>query len=852
MNNYKDILKTGGIILLDGGMGTLIQKYNLKLDDFDGYEGLNEMLNITHPEIIEEIHLEYLNAGAMALETNSFGGSIIKLAEYGLEKQVYELNYKAAVIAKDAIKSYQQKTKSERPLFVIGSMGPTGKLPSSTDPVLGDINFDQLEEVFYQQSKALIDGGVDVLLLETQHDILEVKAGIFGCKKAISESCRGDISLQVQVTVDESSKMLFGTDISTALNIVKDLGIDVFGMNCSTGPGEMEKSIKLLSEYSPLFISTIPNAGMPFNENGEAVYKLGPDIFAQNIKKFINKYGIQVVGGCCGTSPAHIKAVAELIADINKVTRNEIKPLEAFASPIANFESSKAPIIIGERINSQGSRKAKELILNDNYSNLVDLAKDQKEQGADLLDVCFAMTERNDEADQICKFTKKVAYTTKCPICFDSTEADVLLAAVKQYAGRPLINSINLESDKLLSVLPIIKQFSLSTIALCIDKNGMAKTIEEKVSIAKQIYDIAVLDFKLKPEQLIFDPLTFTLATGEDEYKQSATNTFSAIKQIKKELPGVRTVLGVSNVSFGLSPKARRVLNLVYLHIAVEHGLDMAIFNAAHYSDISTLSDNELDLAKALLFNSHKNALTDYINYFQQLDEKNSTIKKVEEKIDLSSIEDIIANQVINRKQSNLHQNLEKAREKYAAVEIINTILLPAMKTVGAKMETGEIILPFVLESAEIMKKAITYLEKYLDQSVSIHKGTVVLATVYGDVHDIGKNLVKTITANNGYNVIDLGKQVPAELIIKTAIEEKADAITLSALLVTTSKQMQLIVEELHKQKLNIPVIIGGAAINDAFASNISTIDGTTYAGGVYYSKDAFSGLKILDSLLNG
>ena len=849
MNHYIEILKNNGIILLDGGMGTLIQKYNLTLDDFDGFDGLNEILNITHPEIIKAIHLKYLHAGAMAIETNSFGGSSIKLKEYGKEKDLYELNYKAAAIAKDAIKTYQHETKSNRPLFVIGSMGPTGKLPSSTDPVLGDITFDQLKEVFYQQSKALIDGGADVLLLETQHDILEVKAGIFGCKKAINESCK-DIALQVQVTVDENSKMLFGTDITTALNIVKDLGIDVFGINCSTGPEEMEKSVKLLSEFSPLFISTIPNAGMPVNENGQAMYKLSPQIFADNIVKYIKKYGIQVVGGCCGTNPDHIKAVAEAIKDITTVTRKEPKALPLFASPIGNLKEKEKPYIIGERINSQGSKKAKDLMIHDNYSDLVDLAKDQQSQGADLLDICFAMTERSDEADQICKFIKKVAYTTPCPLCFDSTEADVLSAAVKQYAGRPLINSINLESDKLLAVLPIIKEFNLSTIALCIDKTGMAKTIEQKISIAKQIYEIAVLDFKLKPEQLIFDPLTFTLATGEEEYRNSAMNTFVAIKQIKEELPGVKTVLGVSNVSFGLSPDARKVLNLVYLHFAVQHGLDMAIYNAAHYFEVSKLNKEEFTLAEDLLFNKNKNALTNYIEHFQKVDtgkSKNGTVSP-----NSSKIEDILSNQIINRSQTNLHQNLEKAREAYSALEIINQILLPSMKVVGDKMEQGEIILPFVLESAEIMRNAITYLEKYLDQSVSIHKGTIVLATVYGDVHDIGKNLVKTITANNGYNVIDLGKQVPVEVIIDTAIKENADAITLSALLVTTSKQMQMVVEKLQEKKLSIPVIIGGAAINDAFAKHISIVNGVQYAGGVYYSKDAFSGLKILDDILNG
>jgi 5-methyltetrahydrofolate--homocysteine methyltransferase len=635
------------------------------------------------------------------------------------------------------------------------------------------------------------------------------------------------------------------------------MGVDVFGINCSTGPTEMENTIKLLSDHSPLPISIIPNAGMPENIDGIAYYKMTPELFGEVIGDYLNKYRISVVGGCCGTTPEHIKALRAKIQNPDGKIQNPSKPqalspLPSFCSPISLPKEKDAPLIIGERINSQGSRKAKDLMLSDKYDELIDLTKSQEQQGADLIDCCFAMTERSDEENQLAHFAKKTAYATLLPLCFDSTEATVLESAVKAYAGKPLINSINLESEKIHQILPIVKQFGLSTIALCIDEQGMAKTVTEKINIAKKIYNIAITDYNLKPEQLIFDTLTFTLATGEEEWRDSAIETFKAIKLLKQELPGVKTVLGVSNVSFGLTPQSRKVLNLVYLHKAVEYGLDMAIFNAEHFHPLSTLNKTEVALAENLILNTKPNALTEFIEYFQN-NKPDNAIQKTDKKISNKniSLDKLIQQKIVTRDKENIVELLEKLRQTMKTEEIINTVLLPAMKIVGDKMEKGEIILPFVLESAEIMKRSITHLEQYLDKNSNLSKGTIVLATVYGDVHDIGKNLVKTITENNGYKVIDLGKQVPADKIIETAIKENADAITLSALLVTTSKQMQLIVEKLHTLGKNIPVIIGGAAINENFANTISKVNGKPYKGGVFYSKDAFSGLKILEDIIN-
>jgi 5-methyltetrahydrofolate--homocysteine methyltransferase len=846
MNKYLELIKDGNIILQDGAYGTMLQTYQLTKDDFGGYKDLYEHLNISKPDILIDLHKQYLQSGAQVLDTNSFGANKYKLSQYGLADKVYDINFAAAKIAKNAINELGLADK-----FVMGSMGPTGYLPSSLDPDMGKITFDELAEAYSQQATALIDGGADIILLETHHDILETKAGIIGAKKAIQDSQK-EIALQVQVTVDANSNMLFGTNILSAFIIVQDMGIDVFGINCSTGPREMENTIKTLSSYSKLPISIIPNAGMPDNVNGCAIYNMTPEEFSEIIYSFLQKYNISIVGGCCGTTPAHIKALKEKIIKDNQ-NKKIIYPqretnIPNYTSPITIKMEQKKVYLIGERINSQGSRKAKELMLNNNYEELSSLAKVQQDKGADLIDCCFAMTERNDEAEQLSFFVKKVAYQSLLAISIDSTEPSVIEKAVKSYAGKPIINSINLEDEKIHKVLPIIRDFGLSTIALCIDQNGMAKTVEEKMNVAQKIYDIAIDKFRLSPHQLIFDPLTFTLATGENEWKNSAINTFQAIKLIKEKLIGVKTVLGVSNVSFGLSPQARKTLNLVYLEEAIKNGLDFAIYNVDHYCPLSELNKEEVRLATELIYNKKDNALANFLDYYQSF-QPIVSVKKSQEQINEMSLEEIIQHKIINRDNSKIIETIEQLKKEMLPEDIINNVLLKAMKKVGEKMEKGEIILPFVLESAEIMKKAITYLEQYLDKNNNISKGTIVLATVFGDVHDIGKNLVKTITENNGFKVIDLGKQVPVDNIINTAIKEKALAISLSALLVSTSKQMDLVVKNLHQANLSIPVIIGGAAINHSFAQQISNIQGVAYAPGVFYAKDVFEGLKILEKL---
>ncbi len=821
-------------------MGTLIQGYDLTINDFEGLEGLNEILNLTHPEIIKAIHTEYLKAGSMAIETNSFGGSRIKLTEYGRGKDVYLINKRAAEIAREAITDFGGYQ------FVVGSMGPTGKLPSSTDPILGRVTFDEIVDVFGEQATALLDGGVDVLLLETQHDILEVKAAIMGCRQAIASSGK-DIVLQVQMTVDQNGVMLYGTDIISAINIIKDLGVDVIGINCSTGPAEMMTTLNNLSSVCPCALSVLPNAGMPHNEHGKATYSLDPETFSTLVARFVNEFGVQVIGGCCGTRPAHIAALAKLIPSLKPAHRT-ITHLPPFSSPIETLPIKTLPYIIGERLNAQGSKKSKSLMMANDYPTLLDIAKDQVEFGADLLDLCFAMTERYDEKEQLATFTNLVAYAVTTPLSFDSTEPDVLEAAIKRYAGRPLINSINLENEKYKSILPLVKQFGLTTIALSIDEKGMARTTAEKLSITDRIVKIAE-SYGLREDQLMIDPLTFTLATGEEEFRSSALETLEAIRQIKLKYPSIHITLGISNISFGLTPPARKILNRVYLEHAVKAGLDFAIFHAAENRPLSEFPSQLVALATDLILNRHDTALINYISAFENLAPP-PILKEKDLLVEKKSIPERIQAQIIDRRREGLIPLLETLKDSLSPPDIINTVLLPAMKEVGNRMESGEIILPFVLESAEVMRVAMTYLEGFMDKTHSHSKGTVVLATVFGDVHDIGKNLVKTIISNNGYHVIDLGKQVPVNDIVSCAIKEKADAIALSALLVTTSKQMASVVEALHKAGSNIPVLIGGAAINDTFAQHISEPNGAKYQGGVYYAKDAFSGLRLLEGLI--
>lgn len=850
------------VIVYDGAMGTNLQKMNLTAVEFGGEKtnGCNDYLVISYPQAVEAVHRSFLDVGVDVIETDTFRSNRITLAEYGLQDRVFEINCAAAKLARRLADEYTRKTARER--FVAGSIGPSGKLPSMNDPELSNVTFDELVNTFHEQAVGLIQGGVDLLLIETSQDILEVKAAILGIQEAFNET-GVFLPIQAQVTLDTTGRMLLGADIGGVLAILEGFPIDAIGLNCSTGPDYMREPIRFLGAQSLLPVSCIPNAGLPLNIDGQAIYPLEPELFAQTLYEFVTKYRINIVGGCCGTTPEHLRLLINKLAGVHQNDRPQISPphLASATQAVPMFQEPR-PFLIGERLNTQGSKKFKELVMNGDYDSILNIARQQIESGAHGLDICVALTERSDEAETMQKIIRILAAGTRAPLIIDSTEPDVLEIALKTAPGRCLLNSTNLESGRAKAdrIFSLAKKYNAAVIALTIDEQGMAKTAKRKLEIATRLHDIAVNDHGLKPQDLVFDALTFTLATGDPEFNHSAIETIEGIRLIKQELPGVLTSLGVSNVSFGLSPAVRRILNSVMLYHAIQHGLDMAIVNPAHITPYAEIVPQERDLAEDLIFNRQPQALQHMIEHFVNLSGDNQEKPGKQKTIlDKMTPEEKLHWRIVHRRKEDLEKDIDEIIERYpptgkhqAAIRILNEVLLPAMKEVGDKFGSGELILPFVLQSAEVMKKAVSHVEGYLERQEGFSKGVIVLATVYGDVHDIGKNLVKTILSNNGYQVIDLGKQVPAETILSKAVEANAHAIGLSALLVSTSKQMPLIVNELHRRKLDIPVLIGGAAINRRFGRRIlQAEDGQFYPAGVYYCKDAFEGLETMDALMD-
>src|SRR5438552_3644203 len=700
----------------------------------------------------------------------------------------------------------------------------------------------------------VFDGGMgatleqfDLAIIETAQDILEVKAAVFGVREAFKLVGR-EVPIQTSVSLlPNGGKMLLGTDISAVLATLEALKVDVIGLNCSTGPEDMRDAIRFLGEHSPVPVHCIPNAGLPVQgPNGETIFPEQPEPLAAVLGEFVDRYGVTIVGGCCGTTPDHIRAIVERCAGREVGGRPEDAAMPFVSSMIAAtpLVQDPRPTLVGERVNSQGSRKAKELLLADDYDGLLTVAEDQVEGGAHVLDVCVALTERQDEAEQMRQVVKRISLTQPAPIQIDSTEPDVIRTALEQIPGRAIVNSINLEAgrDKADVVVPLARAHGAGLIALTIDEEGMAKTADRKVEIAKRIRDIACGEHGLDPELLIFDVLTFTLTTGDEEWRPSAVETIEGIRRVKAELPGVKTSLGVSNDAFGGSPAARAVLNSVFLHHAVDAGLDLAMVNPNHITPYAEIPDEERELADDLVLNRREDALERFIAHFESKGEEDGP-QGAADPTEGMAPEEALHFHILRRKKEGVEAWIDASVQKIGAVPTLNEVLLPAMKEVGDKFGAGELILPFVLQSAEVMKRAVAQLERYLDKIEGYTKGTVVLATVFGDVHDIGKSLVNTILTTNGYTVIDLGKQVPIQTIVDAAQEHDATAIGLSALLVSTSKQMPACIAELHAKGLPYPVLIGGAAINRAFGYRALYPGGKDseeiYEPGVFYCKDA-------------
>jgi len=836
-------------IVYDGGMGATLEQFELSLENDYRLPGrCHEALVLNRPDVIEDVHRSMIEAGADVLETDTFQASRLKLSEWGLEDYTHEINLKAAQIARKAAGAGR---------FVAGSIGPTGFLPASDDPTLGRITFGELAEVFTEQARGLLEGGVDLVIIETAQDILEVKAAIFGARAAGQQVGRS-VPIQCSVSLlPQAGKMLLGTDISAVLATLEALEVDVIGLNCSTGPEDMRDAIRFLGEYCSVPVHCIPNAGLPLQgPNGETIFPEEPEPLANALGEFVERYGISIVGGCCGTTPDHIRAIAERVGGHTPGPRPARRPIHVSSMMTATpLVQDPRPTIVGERVNSQGSRKAKEMLLADDYDGLMTIAEDQVAGGAHVLDVCVALTERQDEAEQMRRVVEGISLTQPAPIQVDSTEPDVIDTALQQIPGRAIVNSINLEAgrDKLDRVVPLAKAHGAALIASTIDEIGMAKTAQRKVEIAQRIKQLCCDEHGLDPEALIFDCLTFTLTTGDEEWRPSAVETIEGIRRIKTEIAGVKTSLGVSNVSFGVGVPARSALNSVFLHHCVDAGLDLAMVNPNHITPYAEIPSEERELADDLVFNRREDALERFIAHFESKGAETEAGPGAADPTEDMEPEEALHYHILRRKREGVEDWIDLSVKKIGAVPTLNEVLLPAMKEVGDKFGAGELILPFVLQSAEVMKRAVAQLEKYLDKLEGYTKGTVVIATVFGDVHDIGKSLVNTILTNNGYTVIDLGKQVPISNILDAAVEHNATAIGLSALLVSTSKQMPACVQELHERKLPFPVLIGGAAINRNFGLRILYPKGSesdeVYEPGVFFCKDAFEGLAKMDQL---
>lgn len=838
------------VLLFDGGMGSMLQTYSLTDDDFEGLEGCNEILVRTRPKVVQEIHAAYFDAGADVVETNSFGSTSIVLAEYDIADQAYELSFKSAKIAKEVAQSY-----TDRPRYVAGSIGPTTKLPT-----LGHIGYDDLKASYVTQVQGLVDGGADILLIETCQDLLQTKAAI-AAVHSVRKKLNRYVPTMVQVTIEMTGTMLVGMDIASVVTALQPYDIDVLGMNCATGPQEMASHIRYLSHTSPFYISCLPNAGIPENVGGKAHYHLTPDELAQHLQHFVKDLGVHIIGGCCGTTPQHIKAVSDVVGGMSPGKR-EI----AYENSLSSLYSSvpmkidPAPVLVGERTNSNGSKKFRDTLAEDNYDALVDIGRHQLEQGAHLLDVCTAYVGRNEVKDMVETVTRFNAQLD-VPLMIDSTELPVLEVALKKIAGKAIINSINLEDgeERLNQVLPLCKEFGAAVVALTIDEEGMAKTAQRKLEIARRIYDLAVNHHGIQPKDIVFDTLTFTLGSGDEDFRKAGLETIEAIRLIKNELPDVGFVLGISNISFGLKPAARHILNSVFLHDSIEAGLTMAIINSAHILPLHMISERERELCKQLISDERKfegdtdnrecvyDPLMELLAYYESNDA--STIEKKKKELP-EQIEERLKYRIVNGEKTGLDADLTEALQRYSALEIINTILLDGMKTVGELFGRGDMQLPFVLQSAEVMKTAVAILEPYMEKVEGGHrKGTIVLATVKGDVHDIGKNLVDIILTNNGYKVINLGIKQPLETMLNALEEHRADAIGMSGLLVKSTAIMKDNLAVMQEQGLSVPVILGGAALTKRFVEEDCQHE---YSGSVFYAKDAFAGLHAMENIIQG
>src|SRR5436190_3581847 len=833
------------VLIFDGAFGTWVQDQDLGPDDFGGpdLEGCNEHVVLTRPDLIAEMHREFFDVGVDAVETATFGSFPVVLAEYGIPEKTYELNEAAARIAKEVAPGF---ATPERPRWVVGSIGPGTKLPS-----LGAIGFAELRDGYETQIDGLLAGGVDVLLVETVYDLLQGKAAIVAARRAMAKAGR-EVPLMVQVTVELTGRMLVGTEIGAALTALEALKPDVIGLNCATGPSEMTEHLRHLSQHARTFLSALPNAGLPSVVDGRTHYDLTPDEFAEAHDRFTSELGVNIVGGCCGTTPEHLRRVVETIGNRAPLERHPVhEPGCASIYSHVPFHQETSFLVVGERTNTNGSKKFRESMLEEDWETCVQMAREQVKEGSHVLDVCVDYVGRDGTTDMD-EIASRFATQASIPLVFDSTEPQVMEAGLQHFGGKAILNSANLEDGdgegaRLDRVFKLAREYGAAVVCMTIDEEGQARTTDWKFRIAKRIYEMAQGRYGLEPTDLIFDCLTFPLSTGQDDLRRDAIETMEAIKRVKAELPGASTILGVSNVSFGLKPAARHVLNSVFLHECVEAGLDAAIVHAARIMPLNRIEEHQREVALDLVYDRRREG-------YDPLQELMAIFEDVEagaiEKEDRSGwpVEERLKHRIIDGDRDCLEADLDEALSTHTALEIVNDVLLAGMKVVGELFASGEMQLPFVLQSAECMKAAVAYLEPHMEKSDQGGKGRVVLGTVKGDVHDIGKNLVDIILTNNGYEVHNLGIKVAITDLVAKAEEVSADAIGMSGLLVKSTLIMRDNLEELNDRKLSsIPVLLGGAALTRSYVEHDLR---QVYEGRLFYGKDAFEGLRTMDKLM--
>jgi 5-methyltetrahydrofolate--homocysteine methyltransferase len=846
VTSLRDVLGRR-VLVADGAMGTMLQAGDPTLDDFDGHDGCNEVLNVTRPDLVRSVHDAYLAVGVDCIETNTFGANLGNLGEYDIADRIAELAHAGAVIAREAADAV---STPGHPRFVLGSVGPGTKLPS-----LGHAGYAQLRDAYEVQVEAMLAGGVDAVLVETAQDLLQAKAALAGARRAIGRGDR-DVLLVAQVTVETTGTMLLGSEIGAALTALEPLRIDVIGLNCATGPAEMSEHLRHLSRHARVALSCMPNAGLPVLTSDGAHYPLGPVELADAHERFVRDYGLALVGGCCGTTPEHLRHVVERL-DAVPVPARDPQPEPGAASLYASvpFTQDVSYLAVGERTNANGSKAFREALLEERWDDCVDIARDMTRDGAHLVDLCVDYVGRDGVADMQV-VASRLATASTLPIMLDSTEPDVIRAGLEHLGGRAVVNSVNYEDgagpgSRFARMMPLVVEHGAAVVGLTIDEEGQARTADWKVAVADRLISQLTQEWGLRPEDILIDPLTFPIATGQEETRRDGIETIEAIRRITQRHPQVRTLLGLSNVSFGLAPAARVVLNSVFLHECVEAGLHAAIVNPARILPLARIPDEQVQVALDLVHDRRREDYDPLARFLDLFAGEAGTLRSAAPEEELAGLPvlDRLERRIVDGLPKGLEADLDEALATRPALAIVNDTLLAGMRTVGELFGSGQMQLPFVLQSAEVMKAAVAYLEPHMDRVDDSGKGTIVLATVKGDVHDIGKNLVDIILTNNGYTVVNLGIKQSIGTILDAAEQHDADVIGMSGLLVKSTVIMKENLEEMNQRGVAArwPVILGGAALTRAYVDDDLA---ALYEGEVRYARDAFEGLRLMDAIV--